>query len=126
MGRRPARKAVSLQEVYDTIFPPQHSMEPFPAAFAKLLNGRSQRSFAAKIPINQSALSRFLSGERKPDLLMLERIAAAAKVSPGYFVEYRAAYVGKLVERVLLAHPNVSIGAHRNVAQFRKQFEAAS
>lgn len=126
MGRRPARKATSLQDVYATIFPPVHSLEPFPDALRKLLNGRSQRQFAGKIPIDQATLSKFMSGDRKPSMQMLERIAAAAGVKPNYFVEYRALYVSALVEQVLTAHPNIGIGVHRDVTMARRKFEAVS
>lgn len=125
MGRRPGRSA-SLSEVWATVFPAPYSMDPFPEALGKLLNGRSQRAFASKIPCNQSTLSRLLSGEWEPDLVMLERIAEAAKVAPAYFVEWRAMYVGELITKVLTASPNLGITHFRNLRGERQRFDGAA
>ena len=114
MGRRPGRTG-SLQEVYDTVFPAPYSMDPFPEAMIKLLNGRSQRQFAPKIPVHQTTMSRLMSGALKPDLLMLERIADAARVHPSFFVEYRAMFVGQLLTRIFTARPNMGVAAFREV-----------
>ncbi len=115
MGRRPARSASSMEEVYATVFPTVYSMDPFPEALVKLLNGRSQRAFAAKIPCNQGTVSRLLSGQLQPDLVMLERVAAAAKVPPYFFVEYRAQVIGHMVTKILTEQPNMSIAAMKRV-----------
>jgi hypothetical protein len=114
MGRRPSRNG-SLQDVYDTIFPAPYSMDPFPQALEKLLAGRSHRQFAPKIPVHQTTLGRLMKGSLEPDLVMLERIAAAAKVSPSYFVEYRAHFVGQLLTRVFIERPNLGVKAFREV-----------
>lgn len=119
MGRRPARTGVSLEKLYATIFPPAFSMEPFPAALKNLMTGKSQRQFAMRVPCNQSTLSRLLSGEMKPDITMLERVAAAAKVNPAYFMEWRALYLAKLIEHAFLQRPNLSVMAVRNVRNAR-------
>lgn len=115
MGRRPARQSSSMQEVYATVFPTVYSSDPFPEALVKLLNGRSQRAFAAKIPCNQATISRLLSGQLQPDLIMLERVAAAAKVPPYFFLEYRAQVIGYMVTKILTEKPNMSIAAMKHV-----------
>lgn len=118
MGRRP-RTTGSLDEVWKTVFPPTYSNEPFGKALADLLETRrmSQRAFAPKVPCHQTTLCRFLNGTNKPDLQMMERIAAAAKVHPSYFVEWRAEYVGKVIWQVLLERPNMGISAVRMLRQ---------
>ena len=123
MGRRPVRAAGSIDELLATVIPPQFTQDPFPVAFKALIGTRSQRQFAVKIPCDQSLVSRLLSGDVTPDLGMLERIAAAAKVPPHYFAEYRAAVVAQAVHDILTQRPNVSItafkqlrGANRDVA----------
>lgn len=123
MGRRPSRTATSLDDVYATVFPAQFSMDPFPVALSKLLAGRSQQQFAMKIPCNQTTISRLLSGRRQPDLVMLGRIAAAAKVSPFFFLEFRALWVANLVAKQLLAAPNMSITAIKRVRAGRLAME---
>jgi hypothetical protein len=115
MGRRPARHGTSMEEVYATVFPTVYSSDPFPEALTKLLAGRSQRAFAAKIPCNQGTISRLLSGQLEPDIVMMERVAAAAKVAPYFFVEYRAQAIGQMVVKILMEQPNMSIQAMKRV-----------
>jgi hypothetical protein len=115
IGRRPRRTAASMDEVWDTILPQQYSMDPFPEALAKLLNGQSQRAFSRKVPCHQTTLSRLMAGKLEPDLTMLENIARAARVTPAFFVEWRAMYVGGLVTRVLMERPNMSVTALQRV-----------
>lgn len=113
MGRRPARNEVPLAEVYRKVLPPPPSQDPFPVALKVLLNGRSLRWFAPKIPVDVSTLSRMMNGKAEVDILMLERISAAAKVHPSYFVEWRAMYVAKVIQEVYLQSPHLSITAFR-------------
>lgn len=108
LGRKP-RVVVSLDEVLATVFPQQFSTGPFPEAFTELLNGRSQRQFAMKCGINQSTLSRFLTGASKPDRYTLERIAAAGRVPSWYFTEWRAMFVADLFRDILSEHPSIGI-----------------
>lgn len=123
MGRRPPRSG-SLEDVWATVFPAPYSMDPFPEALRKLMNGRSQSAFAMRVPIHQTTLSRMLKGEWMPDLQMLERIAEAAKVQPAYFVEWRAQYVAGLIQRVLMERPNMSVMALRQVKHGRKELDS--
>lgn len=118
MGRRPRRDG-SLEDVWATVFPQPFTMDPFPTAMVKLLNGRSQRQFAPKVPVHQTTMSRLMAGTLKPDLHMLERIALAAKVHPSYFVEYRAMFVGQLMTRVFTENPNMGVSAFRQVRHGR-------
>lgn len=113
MGRRPARDEVPLAEVYRKVLPPPPSQEPFPVALKYLLHRRSLRSFAPKIPIDVSTLSRMMRSGETPDIAMLERIAAAAKVHPAYFLEWRAQFVAQLIQSVYLDQPHLSITAFR-------------
>lgn len=121
LGRRPGRKAVSLDDVFNKVFGRPYSMDAFPTALGELLQGRSQRQFAAKIPCNQSTLSRLASGATAPDMLMMERIALAAKVPPFYFKEWRAQYLSRLVEDVLLQKPHLGITAYRQIHKRKAQ-----
>ncbi len=116
-GRRPRRTNVALADVWATVFPEPYTMDPFPEAMLRLLNGRSQRQFARRIPCHQTTLSRLMAGSLTPDLSMLERIAGAAGVMPTFFVEYRALYLGGAVTEVLLAQPNMSVTALQRVGR---------
>lgn len=116
-GRRPRRSPSSMAEVWDTIFPDPYSMDPFPEAMQKLLDGQSQRAFSRRVPCHQTTLSRMMAGKLEPDLTMLEQIAAAANVRPSYFVEWRAMAIGELVTQVMLSRPNVSVTVLQRVSE---------
>lgn len=125
IGRRPGRSAVPLAEVMQVVLPTEFNHDPLPAALAKLLNGRSQRQFARRVPISQPHLCRILSGERSPDLEQLERIAVAAGVQPWYFIEWRAKYISILMGEVLAESPHLSISALRAMRDGRRGIPAA-
>lgn len=112
-GRRPKPSQVPIDEVIAAVFPEQYSAAPFTVALARLLEGRSQRSFAPLVPCNQATLSRLLAGQLKPDIRMMERIAAAAGVQPWFFREWRADYVALLVREVLTERPEMGVAAMR-------------
>ncbi len=117
IGRRPRPEPVPLAEVYARVFPPRFSNVPFGQALRDLLAQRkiSQRAFAAKVPVNNGTLSRFINGVWTPDLAMMERIAAVAGVPPSSFPEYRAAYLTKVLGDFLAARPHVSTGLYRQL-----------
>lgn len=115
MGRRPARHGTTMEEVYATVFPSVYCSDTFPTALTKLIAGRSQRSFASRIPCDQGTISRLLSGRLQPDVAMLERVAAAAKVPPYYFLEYRAQVIGQMVVKILTEQPHLGIAAMKRV-----------
>lgn len=125
-GRRPRRPAASLEQLLAAVFPPRYTNDRFPVALADLIAGRSQRQFAARIPCNQSTLSRLLNGVVEPDLVMLERVAAAANVPPHYFIEWRAQYLGHLVTHALLQRPNMSITVLRRLRRFHDRASRAA
>jgi transcriptional regulator with XRE-family HTH domain len=124
IGRRPARSAVPLTQVMAVVRPEEFSTDPFPQALYKLLRGRSQRAFARKIPISQPYLSRLLSGEREPELELMESIAAAAGVNPWHFPEWRAQYLGQLITEVLTESPHLGITAIKGVRSTRQRVDA--
>lgn len=114
MGRRPRRDG-SLEDVYNTVFPQAYTMDPFREAMHKLLNGRSRRQFAPKIPMTQTMFNRLLRGDFEPDMTMLESIARASKVQPAFFVEWRAMFVSQQIDKVLRARPNVGVRAYQSI-----------
>ena len=107
-GRRPAVSLSSLDELYDVLFPELMTTDPFPVAFARLLQGKSQRQFAMYVGFNQATVSRLLAGKTPPSCQMIERIAHQLKVKPCYFREYRALKLGQLVTDILLERPDLS------------------
>jgi len=123
MGRRPARRAVSIDELFSVVLPQQYNNEPLPVALRRLLAGQSQREFANRVPCSQPYLARVLSGEREPNVQMIEQLAKAAKVQPWFFLEWRAQYVSELIADVLTKKPHLSIAAVRQMRQGRSAME---
>ncbi|MGZ4745712.1 MAG: helix-turn-helix domain-containing protein [Oryzihumus sp.] len=112
-GRRPTPN-LSLADV-ERILSPNYSMEPFPAALASLMAGRSQRAFAARVPVHHHTLRRLLTGEIAPSLPMMASLAKAGRVEPHYFVEYRAQAIAKVLEEHFADHPNQSIRVFKEI-----------
>lgn len=123
MGRRVARAAVPIDEVYAVVFPAALSHELFPSAFRSALNGRSQNSIALKAKISQGQLSKLVNGDRDLTFQQLEALAEALGVRPGYFVEYRALYVSEMVQKVMTEYPNVGITVFRRLNKNRRVFD---
>lgn len=119
-GRRPRIPPRSLAEMYSTIFPEPYSMDPFPEAMEKLLRGQSQRAFSKKVPCHQTTMSRMMAGKLEPDLTMLEQIAAAARVKPAYFMEWRALALAELVRYAMMERPQESVGVLLRTARPRR------
>lgn len=120
-GRRPPRYA-SLEEVISTVFPQQASMEPFAVALEKLMRGRSLRGFLQGSDISSSMLHYVLTGKRPLTMPIMERIAEQAKVSPGYFLEWRAMFLGELVTALLLERPRETINYYGDLMKLKRGF----
>lgn len=107
----------NLQAVWD-IIGPRYSMEPFPVAVLELIGERSQRAFATRCGFGsggQTTLRRYIKGERPLNMPALEAIAKAGRVSPFYFIEFRALWLAQELMRAMLARPNVSVAAVKKV-----------
>jgi hypothetical protein len=114
-GRRPGVHGLSFDEVWDVLYPQRYTLEPLTDALPKLMAGKSQRQVAPLVPCNQATLSRILSGQVQPDIVLLRNLARALKVPPTYFAEYRALRMAQLVQDVLLAQPNVSVSIFKRL-----------
>lgn len=125
IGRRPAREAMRYQEVMDLIFPQEFDNEPFREVLKKEIKNRglSQGQFAYKIPCNQSHLSRIISGEKALTIDFIERCAKVLNLRPWRFPEWRAMYLGQLVQEVLLESPHLSITLLKNTRKARARHE---
>jgi len=130
IGRRPARAAVPVDEVLGIIFPQEFSNEPMRTSLPKLMGKRSQRAFAAKVPMSQTHLSRILSGHREAgtelSIETIEGIARAAGVTPWFFPEWRAHYLGELVTQVLMESPHLAITVLKNLRTDRQRTDGTA
>lgn len=112
---RPKPQNRSVQDVHDALFP-TFSSEPFATAIEPLLKP-SLRAIADRAGMSHSQLSRFIDGERPLDRYKLELIAKAARVSPGYFLEYRQMVVTDAVAKHIAANPTAGIAAFKAVTR---------
>lgn len=115
-GRRVMPSDASLDELREMITP-RYSMQPFPLAVAELKGERSLRQFAMRVPMDHRELSRMVRGEAKPSIFWLEKIAASAKVSPAYFLEWRIEFVTNRLASVFMARPNLSVGVVKKLSR---------
>ncbi len=78
----------------------RHTVEPFPEALAKLMKERGidQLRLSALSRLNQSSISRYLDGLRKPSLASMESLASALGISPDFFLEYRIEKIKEAME----------------------------
>jgi transcriptional regulator with XRE-family HTH domain len=81
--------------------PERHTVEPFPKALANLMKERGidQLRLSGLARMNQSSVSRYLDGLRKPSLASMEKIAAALDVPPDFSLEYRIEKVREIMEK---------------------------
>jgi len=105
----------NLQAVWH-IIGPRYSMDPFPAAVVELIGERSLRAFASRAGFGSpETLRRYMRGERPLTMESLESCAKAGRVEPFYFVEYRAMWIARELQRAMLARPEASVKAIREI-----------
>jgi DNA-binding phage protein len=126
VGRRPARSAVSLDRVFDTILPPDFNNEPLSVVLPPLIGSRGIKEIAEKAHMSRSHLSWILSGRRQPTLEGLEALADVLGVQPWYFIEWRAQYLSALVLEVLMASPRLGTSILRDLRTGRRRQEVSA
>lgn len=87
----------------------------FGPALKMLAKGQSLRGIARKTGIAFTTLQRHVTGERPVDMVTLERIARAYKKDPGYFLEYRVAYVLAALGDRMVVSPETTVGLYRRI-----------
>jgi len=93
-----------------------YSIDPFPVAVVELIGERSLRAFAGRCGFGSvETLRRYMRGQRPLTMDALESCANAGRVEPFYFVEYRAMWLGRELQRAMLSRPNESVRAVRQV-----------
>lgn len=113
-GRRPKSINGNLDELHRMITP-QYSVEPFGEAVKELIGARSLRAFAAKVPMNHHTLTRMMRGELRLESWRLEQIAAAGRVNPHFFREYREMQLLDAIGKYLSARPTASIALTKRI-----------
>lgn len=113
VGRRPG-VSMSLEDL-QKIIEPSYSMDPITTSLPELIGGRSQRAFAARVPVHHSTLQRFIAGTHVATKEQLEAMAKAGRVGPAYFLEWRQMFVVQALTAVFAERPNLSIAAYKRL-----------
>lgn len=93
-----------------------YNESPFPTAVRQLAGRNSSvRAIARKTGVPQTSIYRLMMGDRPIDMVTLEQIAASYKKDPGYFLEYRVAYVLAALGDRLARAPETSVGLYRRL-----------
>lgn len=93
-----------------------YSNDPFPVAIRELIGQRSERAFAMKCGFaSHETLRRYIQGKRPLSMEALEQMAKGGKVEPHFFIEYRAMWLGRELMNAMMARPNESLRAVKQV-----------
>jgi transcriptional regulator with XRE-family HTH domain len=114
-GKRPSLDVVSAKERIRQFEGQDYSLQNFCEAFREITLGRSIRNISVKTGLNRNYVHRLLEGKLSPTPIVMEQIAKAYNHSPGYFMEYRIAYiVGGLLRR-FDSNPEMGISVYRRL-----------
>lgn len=111
---RPVERRTA-QDVH-TVAYPQYAVLPFSEAIQPLLKP-SLRAVAERAGLDPTYLSRLIRGQRPLEKYLIEQIARATRVSPGYFLEYRQLVVSRAVLDAMIEDPVSSISAYQVVVR---------
>lgn len=121
----------TLDELWDLVSSPDFAMQPFGEAVREVL-GQRQRSIrwlALQIGIHQTLLLRHLSGEKpivsirdpKGSMRRIEAVAAALRLHPSYFLEWRRLWIMSLLDTAFEAEPHLSVEVFRRYAGLQER-----
>lgn len=93
-----------------------YSNDPFPIAIKELIGQTTERAFAARCGFgSHETLRRYMKGTRPLSMEALEQMAKGGRVEPFYFIEYRAMWLGRELMTAMMARPNESLKAVKQV-----------
>lgn len=120
-GPKPAvHDARRVHELHRQFLGEDHTTLPFKEIFAVLANGRSIRAMAAKCGLDRNKVARLLAGVGRgsqPTRDDMEKIAAAFRKHPSFFMEYRVQYLQADLTAQLHQIPEASIDLYRRRAR---------
>lgn len=120
----------TLDDLWEVMAAPKFATEDFGPAVLDLLEqrGHSIRWLAGQVGVVHPQLWRMINGQRpiinihdtKGSMSRLEAVAAALKVHPSYFVEWRRLWIISLIDAAFATQPSLSVGVFRRFAGFEK------
>lgn len=118
-GKRPAVVSGEGHNRLRQLAGDDFSSYPFTEAFKILCGERSIRAVAAKTGLDRNLVHRLMNGA-DPSVQTMEQIAKAFKKEPGYFAEYRLAYLFAVMFYKLEHIPETTVGFYRKVKGLAK------
>ncbi len=108
-GKRPAVEVSVAEARLRQLRGEDYTSLPFRESFRALAANRSIRGLASKTGLDRNLVHRLLQGDVDPTADVMERVAKAFKKSPGYFPEYRIAYIVGVLFYKLDSGPEASV-----------------
>lgn len=126
-----AQRPPTLDDLWDLVSAPRFSMQPFGESVRELLaeRGHSIRWLALQIGIHQTVLNRTLTGENavvsikdpKGSMKRIEIVAAALRVHPSFFMEWRRLWIMSLLDGIFEQQPALSVEVYRRYAGLQER-----
>lgn len=114
-GKRPAIEAEAAETRLRQLVGDDYSILPFAEAFRALAANRSIRALAFKTGIDRNLVHRLLQGEATPTTEIMQIVAKAFNKEPGYFYEYRIAYIFGVMFYKLESIPESTVPFYRRL-----------
>lgn len=114
-GKRPSLDNTEARIRVNQIRDDDYTVEAFHRAATLLKGDRSIRHFSNTTGINKDVLVKLLKGSMEPTIEHMEKMAKGVKRHPSYFLEYRIAYVTKILVERMNQYPEASIVQYTRV-----------
>jgi len=109
-GKRSASSGIAIMDDLKRLSNEDHSHLGFPEALREAMRTRSLRQTALLSGLDKMVVTRLLRGVGEPPTMShMEALAEGLRKSPGYFKEYRAAYVASAIYEALMSAGEQSV-----------------
>lgn len=119
-GKRPSLDPAVASQRIQELSGEDYSLLAFSDAFTNLKGDRSIRHVADKVKLDKSLVHKLLHGRIEPTMDQMETIARGFKKQPGYFHEYRVAYVLSMMSVLMNDGPESAIVQYRKISEIEK------
>jgi len=119
-GKRPSLDPKVASRRIQELSGEDYSLLKFSDAMNNLKGDRSIRHVADKVSLDKSLVLKLLHGRIDPTMEQMEKIARGFKKQPGYFHEYRVAYVLSMMFALMNDGPESAIVQYRKISEIAK------
>lgn len=92
-----------------------YTIEPFVEALKTISHNATIRSIADATGLDRTTVFRLMSGKMEPDSYEMEVCALAYGRRPAYFIEWRIAFILKMLYQHMMKYPESSVGPYRRL-----------